>query len=242
MPIHDWTRVTAGVFHYFHVEWMTAITRGLNAGLLPPNYYAMAEQIVGGVEPDVVTFHRADLTPQAQAGNGTLLVETQPLQAEEISTLQRNTIPHTSRHITIRDKQEHRLVAAIEIVSPGNKSSRDALRSFVRKVAEFIEGGVHILILDLFPPGLRDPNGIHSLIWSEIGGPEYSLRSTNLLTFVSYSSDAEHTAYIRTSTVGGEPPDMPLFLTSRGHIIVPVATTYQAAFDVVPSIVAPPAG
>ncbi|MGH7193944.1 MAG: hypothetical protein ACREJM_10485 [Candidatus Saccharimonadales bacterium] len=37
MPIHDWTRVEAGIFHHFHVEWMGALARALNQGLLPPN-------------------------------------------------------------------------------------------------------------------------------------------------------------------------------------------------------------
>jgi len=37
MPIHDWTRVDAGVFHRFHHEWIFAIARALKAGVLPPD-------------------------------------------------------------------------------------------------------------------------------------------------------------------------------------------------------------
>src|SRR5581483_8630143 len=44
MPIHDWTRVDAGIFHAFHHEWITEIGRALNRGLLPPDYYALPEQ------------------------------------------------------------------------------------------------------------------------------------------------------------------------------------------------------
>ena len=55
MPIHDWTRVDAGIFHAFHVTWIADLARALNRGLLPPDYYALAEQIVGGREPDVLT-------------------------------------------------------------------------------------------------------------------------------------------------------------------------------------------
>jgi hypothetical protein len=46
MPIHDWTRVSDGTFHGFHVAWIAEIRNVLNGGLLPPNYYAQAEQIV----------------------------------------------------------------------------------------------------------------------------------------------------------------------------------------------------
>jgi hypothetical protein len=44
MPIHDWTRVEAGIFHDFHHGWIEEIKRTLNAGLLPDDYYALAEQ------------------------------------------------------------------------------------------------------------------------------------------------------------------------------------------------------
>ena len=54
MPIHDWTRVEAGIFHDFHHEWISAITRALNTSLLPSQYYALAEQQASGFGPDVV--------------------------------------------------------------------------------------------------------------------------------------------------------------------------------------------
>src|SRR5437667_6401948 len=55
MPVHDWTRVDAGIFHHFHHEWISEIARALNRGLLPPDHYALAEQIAGGLGPDVLT-------------------------------------------------------------------------------------------------------------------------------------------------------------------------------------------
>ncbi len=35
MPIHDWTRVDAGLFHAFHHGWVTILSHALNAGVLP---------------------------------------------------------------------------------------------------------------------------------------------------------------------------------------------------------------
>ena len=55
MPIHDWTRVDAGIFHHFHQRWIGAITDVLNQRLLPREYYALAEQQGAGFEPDVLT-------------------------------------------------------------------------------------------------------------------------------------------------------------------------------------------
>jgi hypothetical protein len=43
MPLHDWTRVGAFAYHDFHGRWLYAIRAALNAGLLPPSFYARAE-------------------------------------------------------------------------------------------------------------------------------------------------------------------------------------------------------
>src|SRR4051812_46114997 len=64
MPIHDWTRVDAGIFHAFHHDWITDISRALNRGVLPPEYYALPEQVAGGLGPDVLTLRKP-------GGNGT---------------------------------------------------------------------------------------------------------------------------------------------------------------------------
>jgi hypothetical protein len=48
MGIHDWSRVDDGIFHHFHYAWIEELTRSLNAGVLPPDYYALAEQHAAG--------------------------------------------------------------------------------------------------------------------------------------------------------------------------------------------------
>src|SRR5439155_19873061 len=55
MAVHDWTRVEAGIFHDFHHSWIEEIKRSLNAGRLPDDYYALAEQHAAGFGPDVLT-------------------------------------------------------------------------------------------------------------------------------------------------------------------------------------------
>jgi hypothetical protein len=64
----------------------------------------------------------------------------------------------------IHHASDPRIVAVIEVVSPGNQNSRHGLRSFAEKVAELLRGGIHMLIADLFPPGPRDPQGIHKAV------------------------------------------------------------------------------
>src|SRR5207249_10635168 len=58
MPIHDWTRVDANLFHDFHQTWTIAIRNAMNGGLLPKGYSALVEQHAGGLVPDVIALER----------------------------------------------------------------------------------------------------------------------------------------------------------------------------------------
>lgn len=71
MPIHGWTRVDGGIFHAFQHDWITEISRALDRGLLPADYYALPEQIAGGLGPDVLTLRRP-------GGNGLSHAATPP--------------------------------------------------------------------------------------------------------------------------------------------------------------------
>jgi len=144
----------------------------LNAGRLPDGYFAMAEQIVGRPEADVVALE-SDSDSGLSPDGGGLATEVRPpttfvLAAEEDRYARK--VSHLAIHHGLG-----RVVAIIEIVSPGNKNSRHALRSFADKVVELIQEGVNLLVIDLFPPGPRDPRGIHPLVWDEISEQPFEL-------------------------------------------------------------------
>jgi hypothetical protein len=126
------------------------------------------------------------------------------------------------------------VVAILEIVSPGNKNSRHALRSFADKAVELIRQGVNLLVVDLLPPGPRDPQGIHPVIWDEITDQPFALPPDKPLTLAAYQCLPTKTAYIEPVAVGTSLPDMPLFLTGEWHVQTPLEETYQAAWDVMP--------
>ena len=241
MPAHDWTKVEAGVFHHFHHAWIEEITRGLNGGLLPSDYYAMAEQHAAGFGPDVVTLElvpesgegngRAKSHGTSAAGGGVLLA---PPQVQLAGETDMEFYRRKQNHIAVRHVSGDRVVAMVEVVSPGNKASRSAIRSLVEKAAELLDRRIHLLILDLVPPGPRDPHGIHALIWDEIAGQEYSPPAGKPLTLAAYETDLSVKAYVETLAIGEPLTDMPLFLEPGAHIRVPLEPTYQAAFAAVP--------
>ena len=136
--------------------------------------------------------------------------------------------------IAIRHVSGDRLVAMIELVSPGNKSSKRAIRLFVEKAYDFLERRIHLLIVDPFAPGPRDPEGIHGLIWSEIADDSFHLPPNKPLTVVAYECDLITRAYLEPLAVGDPLPDMPLFLEPDGCVMLPLETTYNTAFAVQP--------
>jgi hypothetical protein len=250
MPIHDWTRVDAGIFHHFHQRWMVAITDVLNQRLLPAEYYALAEQQGAGFEPDILTlkmnipFEDADDRAQPEAtqppsvaggngatGRGLLVAEPSvSLTAETDLEFYRRK----QNVVAVRHVSSDRLVAVVEIVSKGNKSGRKALDDFVRKAGEFLSHQINLLILDLQPTTARDPQGIHGAIWDEVAGEEYARPRDKLLTLVAYESASRIRAFIEPVGVGDTLHDMPLFIEAGRHVDVPLEETYRIAFDYVP--------
>jgi hypothetical protein len=122
------------------------------------------------------------------------------------------------------------VVSVIEIVSPGNKGSRAALRSFVDKTVELLRQGIHVLVVDLFPPSSRDPQGIHKAIWDELEEMPFELTPDRPLTLAAYVAGIPYVAYVEPVGVGERLPDMPAYLTPDCYVPVPLEATYQATW------------
>ncbi len=239
MPVHEWSRVEAGLFHHFHHSWIEELQRALNAKVLPPDYYALAEQFAGGFGPDVLTLKGPpeEAEPEGWSPVGRHPGERRLALAEpklevtaetEMEFYRRKQASVTVRHVT-----DDRVVAVIEVVSPGHKSNRVGIEAFVRKAADLLDRRIHLLILDVLPPGPRDPHGLHALIWEHLAGVEPP-RPERPLTLASYEADLAVRAFVVPLAVGDRLPDMPLFLAPRGCVEVPLDETYQSAFAVFP--------
>ena len=241
MPIHDWTRVSAGTWHDFHLAWIAEIRNALNDGLLPPDYYAQAEQIAGPLGPDVLTLRepevptRVSRIPFAAADESSgIAVTAVPPPMRIRADAEMNDYVLKRRTIVIRHASGDHIVALLEIVSPGNKSARHAIESFSEKAVEALYRGYHLLIVDLFPPGPRDPQGIHAVIWAQISDDPFELPAGEPLILVAYAAGLRKEAYIEPTAVGRQLIDMPLFLTPETYVNVPLEATYRAAYRGVP--------
>lgn len=206
MPIHDWSRVDAGLFHAFHLGWIVGLSQALNSGLLPSGHYALPEPSIGGQAADVL-----------------------PLNSPEDLIC-----AHKADRITVRNGHDH-IIAVVEIVSPGNKSSNSALRSFVEKAVKLLDQGIHLLVIDPFRPTKRDPKGIHKAIWDEFLDEDFEPPIGLPLTLVSYDAGPPLTAYVEPVAIGDVLPDMPLFLKPGFHVSAPLEASYQTTWGRFPA-------
>jgi hypothetical protein len=242
MPVHDWSRVPAGIFHHFHHDWITEIARALNREVLPSDCYALAEQVAGGLGPDVLTLRtprlggNGDTDQESQRspderGGGLLLAppKTRPIAEAELAYYLRKKSVVAVRHVS-----GDRVVAVVEVISPGNKSTQNALREFVRKVAEFLERRIHLLLIDLLPPGRHDPQGIHGAIWDYVADQPYSPPPDKPLVLAAYEAEPAFRAFVEAVAVGDALPEMPLFLQPNGCVYVPLEDSYRRAWEDVP--------
>jgi hypothetical protein len=237
MPLHDWTRVPAGLFHDFHQSWSIRIKDALNAGRLPDGTIALVEQRSGPREPDVLAIETT-AGPRLSSQPGVGLAVLEPPVASLVQRADRALYARRANRIVIRHHLS-RVIAVIEIISPGNKDSRTALERFAKKTVEFLEEDIHILVIDLFPPTPRDPSGIHKLIWDELHEEPFAMPAGKDRLLASYESGIDLAAYLEFVAVGDSLPDMPLFLTRERtpnfHVMVPMESTYLATWEATPN-------
>jgi Protein of unknown function (DUF4058) len=236
MPIHDWSRVDAGIFHVFHQRWIGTICDVLNEELLQDDYYALPEQWAGGRNPDVLTLRErtARGLPEHTNGrsHGTAIRErpktTYVVESETAAYLRKKS------NVVVRHVSDDRVMALIEIISPGNKSSGNAFKELKNKVIELQRADVNVMLIDLLPRTTRDPRGIHATIWESIAETRVTIPRKPPLTLVAYETGDVKRGYFEPVAVGQRLPDMPLFLEYGWHVPVPLEKTYTAAYRTVP--------
>jgi hypothetical protein len=216
--------------------WIAEISKVLNAHLLPSDCYAMAEQFATDAGPDVLALRARTAGGENGAADprGAVAVAMQPPKTRFVVDAELDFYTTRQKTIVIRHSSNDEIIALIEVLSPGNKSSARRFRSFLDK-AIALSRGYHLLLIDLHPPTARDPQGIHSALWDEVNGqPPYQAPADKPLTLVSYRAGPVVRACIEPIAVGDRLPSMPLFLDEELYVPTPLEDTYQAAWEGVP--------
>lgn len=230
MPMHDWTRVDPNAYHTFHLFWLGTLASALNRNGLPEGYYAMAEHTAPPCVPDVVTLATDDAPhPDDEGGVAVVAAPKTKISATEHGRKQKLA----GRRIAIKHERDRQIVAVIEIVSPSNKAKKLEFNDLVGKSVQLLRQGIHLLLIDPFPPTRRDPNGIHAAVWRELTGKKAEFDADKPLTLASYAArgDDMYSSFVEPLAVGDTLPDMPLFLTPGRHVPAPLEESYRTAWD-----------
>lgn len=142
----------------------------------------------------------------------------------------------------IRHTPGDAVVAVIELVTPENKRRREAVGAFAGRVVDCLNGGVHVLVIDILAPTRSTPCGMHGPIWSLV---EHHWATTSWpadrpLLVASYRAERQPIAYLSFTAIGRPLPAGPLYLDETKFIDVPLDATYRRTFDNEPKPVTEP--
>lgn len=180
--------------------------------------------------PDVIALQRR---ASSEPPTGGAVVTAVPPRTRMVYHAEKEMSLARANRVAIRHPLG-RVVSVIELISPGNKDSRRALQAFVGKSISFLQQGIHLLVIDLFPPSVRDPNGIHPLIWDEFQEEPFVLPKDKPLTLASYVAGFPKTAYVELVAAGDPLPAMPAYLDDDSYVPVPLEATYEATWQTCP--------
>lgn len=233
MPMHDWTHVDPNDYHTFHLYWITHLSQALNQNRLPEGYYAMADHTTPPFIPDVVTLTTHDAPHPADEGDGGVAVAVPPQATVSVTEHGRKRNLAGRRRVAIKHVRDRQIVAVIEIVSPSNKAKKAEFNDLVGKSVQLLRQGIHLLLVDPFPPTRRDPNGIHAAVWKELTGKKVAHDEKKPLTLASYAArgDDTYSAFVEPLAVGDTLPELPLFITPSRHVPAPLEESYRTAWE-----------
>jgi len=134
----------------FYSSWATKLVDALTGRWLPPGYIAEEHAHFGpSVEIDVGTFERE---AAATGEEGSIALATAgakvwaPPAADGVLP---SVFPDTFEVRVLSTETGPKLVAAIELISPGNKDRAAERRAFATKCASYLYQGISVIIVDI---------------------------------------------------------------------------------------------
>ncbi len=217
----------------FHSSWATRLADALTERWLPPNYIAEEHAHLGpSVEIDVGTFERESVTSTAKTNGEVATAGPKVWIPPAADASFAAVFPETFEIRVLCTDTGPRLVAAIELISPGNKDRTSERRAFAIKCASYLYQGISVIIVDIVTN--RRAN-LHNEILELMGAADHlQLSPESNLYAVAYRPlrrDKEDVIDVWSSPLAlGRPlPTLPLGLRADLAIPVDFEDTYAEA-------------
>lgn len=134
----------------FHSSWATRLADALTERWLPPNYIAEEHAHLGpSVEIDVGAFERETTTTSAEGGGTVTTVGPKVWTPPAADGSTAAVFPDTFEVRVLCTDTGPKLVAAIELICPGNKDRASERRAFAIKCASYLYQGISVIIVDI---------------------------------------------------------------------------------------------
>jgi hypothetical protein len=215
----------------FHSAWANAMVVRLNQDLLPENYRAVPQVHLGArVEIDVATFR--EKVAEQSGGNGKTTAIWAPPQAKVAVAV--DFADQDTFEVLIREQGRRRLVAAVELVSPGNKDRPGHRRDFAIKCAGYLQHRVAVVVVDAVTER-RD--SLHKELVSLLGLPAALAEAAPWpLYAVAYRlrqrEDQDHLElWPEALAVGAALPTLPLWISEDTAVPLDLELTYRTACE-----------
>ncbi len=207
----------------FHSSWATRLADALTERWLPPDYIAEEHAHFGpSVEIDVATMRR---NGSADGGGAGVAVAVGPAvwSPPTADGFLPAVFPATFEVRILSTVTGPRLVAAIELISPGNKDRAAERRAFAAKCASYLSQGVSVIIVDIVTS--RRANLHNDLLGLMEADDALALPAEVALYAVAYRpvrrDERDEIDVWRSPMALGRPlPTLPLGL--RGDLVIPV--------------------
>jgi hypothetical protein len=217
----------------FHARWAAAIADVLNDELLPTEYFAEVQVHVGSrVEVDVGTFADASagVVHAPRAGTAATLLARSWAPPTPAMTMPA-VFPDSIEVLVFRTEAGPTLVAAIELISPGNKDRLEHRRAFAAKCSSYLQQGIGLMLIDIVTS--RQANLHNELVHVLDAGEQFLLPSEPLYATayrpVRRADAAEVDVWPVTLAVGRPLPLLPLPLDKAIFLPLDLGATYTEA-------------
>jgi hypothetical protein len=212
----------------FHSRWANSIADGLNS-VLPPRYFTEVQIHLGSmVEADVAEF---ESTAAGKAENGSPGVALSTWSPPAATTTIAAVFPDDIE-VHVRDERDDaRLVAAVELVSPRNKDRPEARRAFAAKCAAYLQRGIGLAIVDIV--SIRQANLFDELMRLLAAGEAQSHGESVLHAAafrpVHHPDSNQFEIWFQHLQVGQPLPLVPLAVRGYGMVPLDLEASYSEA-------------
>jgi hypothetical protein len=216
----------------FHGRWAAAMSDGLNEKL-PEDYFAEFQVTLGTrVEVDVATFSD-DGAPEANPPSGAVTaVQTHLWAPPTPLAVVPALFPDDFEVQVFSTVAGPTLVAAIELVSPGNKDRAEARRAFAVKCAAYLQRGIGLIVVDIV---VACHANLHDELMALLGHTDGAPFPTPTPLYATayrpaHREERDEIDLWREPLAVGQPlPTLPLAVRGLGCLAVDLEATYMEA-------------